>query len=509
MVALAACGGGGDSLSDYTLTLTPRVIDGQDPFAGSATVKLWVQAPGEEPVVTFVGGADGSTEMTEQPPIATGSRVGLVVEANGADDGSWSPAALQAWGATEVDEELGKGTGEVTLTVLVPAAYQVGAMDRLTDARSSFHTAAAMLPSGDVLLFGGARYHDLSGEESDRILRLTDVNNGDWSFTPVGTKLPDALAGRSATMVEVEGRPMVFVAGGGVRLGDTYSNTELSQWAGLYDPENDAWYWDKAKALPDGFAEHRAVAMANGNVLIVGRHPVLVMEAALFAVFDPDTQKIVADGTLDGLGSLGIMAAPLGLDGALVCGGALIQDRDFTQPVAPVDACVRVDLQGSVRSADSLPQPTAWGSMVGLADGSVLLTGGLHQPAMQFESAAASGQALRYANGKWKDTAQSLKLPRTHHVSVPMFDGGAMVIGGTGRGGVFRGDAFDRVQCAERFDPASESFKQVGCDGAGANAQPAVAWAAGRGAFVLEGWHNDEGSAEGGKLYGWIGGGPE
>ncbi len=509
MVVLCACGGGdAERLSDYTLRITPRVLEGQDPFGGGATVKLWLQEPEQEPMVTFLGGASGSPELGEQPPVAAGSTVALLVEDGGADDGGWSPTALQAWGGTTLSEALGSGTGEVALTVTVASSYEVGALDRLGNAKLTMKSGTAVLPSGEVLLFGGTSDQDSSGNETDRILRMGDINGDDWSFSTMSAKLPSARAGCSATTVEVGGKPLVFVAGGGLRSGETYSNEDHSTWAGLYDPDSDTFVWDKPRALSQGMSDHTAVRMANDNVLLVGRAPTFVNEVAAFELFDPDSERVVASGELEGLGAHGLMAASLGLDGALVCGGALISDANFDLPLEPQDGCVRIDLQGTVREAEALPTPTALGSMVGLSDGSVLLTGGLVTALNETITVAASSQAKLYASGTWSDVGP-LEVPRSHHRSIPMHDGGAMLIGGAEESGLWRADNDVPVQCAERFDPAGKSFEQVGCNGAGSGAEPSVAWWPGRGAFVLEGWSTESGSAEGGALYGWVGMGPE
>jgi hypothetical protein len=389
---------------------------------------------------------------------------------------------------------------------MVAASYQVGSLGRLGAARTTVLGAAAMLPDGDVLLFGGnTSYTDDGG--SDRIFRMRDVNGGDWSFETVSTRLPESLVGLSATTVEVDGKPMVFVAGGAERQGQVYVQGQLSTWAGLYDPEADAFIWEKNRALPQGFAGHRAVRLSGGNVLIVGRHPELVSEEAMFVLFDPQTQKVLASEVLEGIGAQGVMAAALGVEGALVCGGALITDRDVEQPLQTQSSCVRIDNQGTWRSAEPLPTATAFGTMVGLTDGSVLLTGGVSQPLGAFELLPASDQALRFTNGSWKDLG-AIRLPRSHHAAIPMHDG-AILVGGTAESGLWLASNAGPVQCAERFDPVTESFKQVGCNGAGSGADPTYAWWPGRGAFVLEGWSYDGTVDEGGVLYGWVGMGPE
>jgi hypothetical protein len=504
-VVVAGCGAEPDLASNYTLNLVPRVLDGQEPFADGATVKLWVEAPGAEPEILYGGVADRGIELVERPPIPAGSRVGLVVEEDGEASDQYDPGRLQAWGWTTLVDELALGGDAATVQVTVPESYALGALDKLAASKAAILSAPVMIPGGDVLLFGGTSYATSSTAITDRILRLRDNDAGDWSFGSAGKLPAGPLMGVAAAVAERAGEARVVVAGGSFgRQGDAYGPDDCVAWGGVFDPVTETWPVDRPRLLSEPMCDATALALNNGHVLIVGSFTYLIDKYASYLLYDPFDERIVAEGVLDGVGSLGVMAAARGNEGALVCGGSVLTQVAADTPIEPLASCYRLDLQGTAFPATPLPQAVAFGSMVGLSSGQVLLTGGMDRVLNDRQAAPASGSAWLFDGSGWGQVGD-LKLPRAFHRSVPMHDGGALLVGGAGSGGLWTREATSPVDCVERFNPETGQFQQRGCSAAGSGAVPGVAWWPGDGAFGLEGY--DE-LGDGGRSYGLIGVGP-
>lgn len=505
MPLVAACGGGPEVASDYLLSIVPRVLDGQDPFEGAPTVKLWIQEQGKSAEVIFAGTASQGVELGEQPPIPAGAVVGLIIEEGGASGAEWDPGRLTAWGSTVLGAELALGGADEQVSITVPLSGAVGDIGRLSASRAVIHGAAAMIPGGDVLVFGGTSDHLAAGNETNRILRLRDSDDGSWELEVLGVKLPSASAGLTATAVARDGQVRIVVASGCTeRTTDRFITDTCTQWVGVFDPASETWVVDKARALTDPLGDHRAVAFNNGRVLLVGRFTALIDEYAPYSLYDAFDERVVADGTLDGIGSLGPMVAARGNDGALVCGGAVLTNVAAGTPVAPQTACYRIDLQGTTFPAAPLPDPTAYGAMVGLEGGKVLLTGGIVGDLNDDEVGPASAAVWRFTGSQWEQ-AGDLRSARAFHRMLPMHDGGALVVGGVSENGLWTYRAGDSVDCVERYDPGTSQFTKEGCTAAGAGAMPQASWWPGDGAFVLEGYDAD---GRGGGSYGLVGMGP-
>jgi hypothetical protein len=495
--------------SNYQLTLVPQALDGQDPFLGEPMVKLMTQEPGAEPVFQVLGPATGSFELGEQPPLAPGSIIGLTLEEGGAEDASLDPGRLVAWGAVGLVDGLGVDQPPLQLDVLVPIVDELATLGRIAESRRTMLGAAAQVPgTGEVFLFGGCTDPlALSNTSTTRILRMAPVDEGDWEFDTLDAKLPALEGGpgrvafAAAPVLDEDGVWRILVAGGRASQSE-YNPSAYSRWMGLFDPTSQEWVWEKAKGLSVGRTEHMMVPLEGGKVLIVGGWGQVFGDAATFDLYDPSRRQVVASGDLPGTGTIGTMAASLGVDGALVCGGA--DAPNATVPYAPLAGCARISAAGEVFQAAELPIPLAFGGMVGLGDGRVLVTGGVDVGVPNEQVVPALQRAFVYENNKWREVGE-LAAPRAHHVMVPLGDGGALVIGGSEDGGlVFPRPLLPR-NCMERFDPRANTFQETSCGDTGRGALPTLAWSAGEHAFLLEGFFSDFNVVEGGRVFGIVG----
>jgi hypothetical protein len=506
---LCACGGSADG---FTLALVPRLIEGQQPFDNAPDVKLLIQhAAGETEILSLGTAGSGDTvDLTEVGDIATGSTLGIIAQTPGGDPDAYDPDALLAYGQVTLDADLSTSEDDVELEILVPQIDVIGELGTLSANNATASAGVAMIPGGDVFLFGGAKeVFDSLG--SSKILRMSNTDSGDWSFEAIDLKMPKIedeaakLTGCSATTVMVDGQPLIFVAGG--RPGE--ENTPLdggigqnSKGAWLFDPQTEEVVWEAAR-MEVGRSQHRALRLDNGKVLLYGGYRGFDGYNAngSFELFDPEKKRFSSEET--GVGDYFEAAGSLGADGALICGGASRVD-DFA-----LSTCVQVSPSGDVGDAASLPKGVFGHAMVSLGDGMMLATGGVTIPTQDNEDNAASNEAWLYNGSTWSALDSTMAMARAHHMMIPLPDGRILIVGGVESAGPLYSMEGPSIQRSEIFDPNTLNFELIGgsLTDAGAGAHPTFATWPGEGAFVLAGY-DDLGSPPD-ATYGLVGLGPD
>jgi hypothetical protein len=516
LLVASACGGSGDPevtvLSDFELTLQPRVIDGQEPFGEAPAVKLVTTLPDGTTEVELLGTAStgGRLEQPSLPPLDIGTRLGLLVERPGGPAASFNPDLLVAYGDITLDTEL--ATGQVVAReILLPLADRLGQIGQLSKARAAYYGSAAVAPGGDVFVFGGVPDLDPNTSCYSRIIRLTDSDGGDWGLEKIDTELKpvngvsDRCESTATPVVDADGVPQILVTGGRPMFS---TNSDCSTWAALFDPVTEEWTFNDNQAMQEARSGHRAVAMSDGRVLIVGGwqgSPIPSAGDATYEIFAPDKEKFVQYDTLPGTGAFGVMAVDIGVQGVLVCGG--------TQVLAamndPQTACYRVDPGGAATSENDLKVPTAFGTLTALPDGKVLLAGGLVNSLPDYQVVDATASAYEWDGASWTEVG-SLLFPRSNHTAVPLSDGRVAIVGGVARGGYVYPLPEEPRDCVEIYDPATKKFTQAGCQSAGQGADPLTAILPGEASFILEGSsYEDTREYSGARAYGLIGTGPQ
>lgn len=478
--------------SDYTLNLIPHTLTGQDPFVDGRSVELVILASDGESTTHFAGEIAGNELVVEDlPPVEAGATVGLLVEDVGGEPGVADLDLVAAWGSAVVEAPLATGEQTVDLDVLVAEIGAIGDMGVLADSRRAQGAAVAMLPTGDVYLFGGSAVGESSSEPpSDRIQWLTALDSGTWTFDRIDEKIPtrDGVAGTrygmAASVVDVDGELLVFVTGGRVESGIIPGTPSSAGF--LFDPVAQTIVWgdkDTHASMTIARSEHGHVVLDNQKVVVFGGHTSVV--GASLEVFTPKSRRFDWVGSGLTHGDRYPAGASLGVGGALICGGGAAS-LDNT---VPVDGCDQITLGGVVTSADAMIQPVFGHAMARLADGRVLATGGVVQTVPDQDRANATSDAWIYENDRWSRLPSTMKNPRAHHAIVPLPDGNALILGGTETGGGVFPVPTPAVVCAEIFDAKAGTFRELDpCTNVGAGANPGWSKVDTDGAFVLAGF---------------------
>ena len=129
-------------------------------------------------------------------------------------------------------------------------------------------------------------------------------------------------------------------------------------------------------------------------------------------------------------------------------------------------------------------------AMVQLADGRVLLTGGVDVsvPFGLDEDATASAWIWSPDQPQQWTEIDSMNHARAQHRMVLRNDGKVWVLGGASAGGLLRASFADVPKCAEVFDPMTDSFIEAEtCPGSGSGSALSVSHHPLHGVVVLEG----------------------
>jgi N-acetylneuraminic acid mutarotase len=279
------------------------------------------------------------------------------------------------------------------------------------------------LPDGRALMTGGAAGESI-GWSAFSSTYLFDPGTRTWARSG----LLNTARTLSGSAVLADGR--VLVAGGlfmdrdADEQGRTLDSTEI------WDPGTGTW--SHSGRLAQGRFQASAVTLADGRVLVVGgpksreNQPIPDMTAE---IFDPRS------GTWSPAGMLssplrGFALVALADGGAIAAGG-----RDYGRVPAPTVSTVeRFDpTTNRWTAAADLPSAVLGASGVRLADGRVLLAGGVSDA--PFET-GLSREALLFdpSTGSWTDTA-SMPSGRAGASAVTLSDGSVLLVGGSISGG--------------------------------------------------------------------------
>lgn len=263
----------------------------------------------------------------------------------------------------------------------------------------------------------------------------------------------------------------VLIAGGGRDVYDSFAASfEGYRWT----PGSTTV--DSADNMRNGRSQHAAIVLPSGNVVLAGGYGVTGSETSFtfnldFEFFDLNDGEFKQPEDLLTTGGVGLSGAPLGEDGALICGGVTLEGTDKA-PFAVNSGCDLINLEGEIQPAAELPVSVAYHRMTALPDGSILLTGGVaNAPGTNFENSStlpidASNEVYRYQNGAWSAVA-SMNNPRAFHAASLLPDGRVLVAGGAAYfEGIIYLNSPTALACAEIYDPDSDTWTDVsaGCN---------------------------------------------
>lgn len=414
--------------------------------------------------------------------------------------------------------------GEAEVFVLMAEAGAFGWLNSLSEGAA----AAALATDGDggFLLFGGTDRKvsgtGVRGGASNSVRRFDPTHPGDGLvFSTVGT-MPafdttveePGRAGHSATRLggTHDNRDLILVAGGST---DFFDSSQTTSSVFLWDPTTDTAEESTSWNLQEPVRHHVAVADRAGNVVLSGgstgtesNNSISNTDYVYFFEGATLTMRPIELPT-DDYKWLWHSAAAYGERGVLICGGYFL--GSFGGEGEVLDECGIVNPSGTytdqASSGISLPEPRMHHAMVGLADGSVLVTGG----------ASKSGADVVVSNKAWVVDAAGtatevgpMHMARALHSLTALPDGRVLVSGGVA---TLDGEFWDgegAVACAELYNPDLGDFVEIGsCTAdapegalAGPAAQPTTAVDPASGmAVVVGGYDRNNEGATGAAIY--------
>ncbi len=462
LLMLTACGGPD---SNFDLDFTPVTAQNQTPFENVVAMEL-VLKEGSEEIDRFEMGAatSGDTpDVGKLPPLADTiiSIEGLNQNGDVVAIGHSSPLTL-----TE---------GEQAYDMLFTNTDAFAWLSENTEAY--WGLAGASDGRGNYFVFGGIA-DDFYGEMSDQVMRLQLAPAGSLVFEPVAT-LPEhstlelsggrARSHSSATLLtgSHDDAGKILVVGGWDSLGTFAAVTYQSM---LFDPETLTFEEiDNSDALVYSRAEHGALVMSSGDVLIYGGST--TNQNGQIELYDADSRSFsVTEGspTHDAWLAAG---APMGTNGALVCGGVALDLRTSTYGAGTaLDNCYTIDIAGNANVASAMPNFLVMPAMAELPDGRVLLTGGATPPTNPFQALSTTGGAtadtLQATNASWiydPDTnawtaTGNMSVRRGGHSATTLADGRVLIVGGFSSITDLYFAPDDGIACAEVYDHRTGTF---------------------------------------------------
>jgi hypothetical protein len=412
--------------------------------------------------------------------------------------------SVRAWGlspAVTID------SGATRLPVMVGAFGVPGQFGALDGADIPLGGAAVRLDNGDVLIFGGTDDvirndgdDDLNHKASTAVLRLR-VSDDALTFQKVGD-MPKVASdssiervGATATLVTVDGKTQVLVVGGRA----TWANPAvLKAGAFLWDPESDTATWT-GTTQSDGRFLGGAEPFPDGRIAVFGGFDTQTKASFSWQIFDPVTQSFdqtSAHSSSIEVGAVGAAWVNLGDSGILICGGAT---SVVSGPLIPTATCAILGPNGDTLQQSDIggaaQNTRMWAAMTQLADGKILLTGGIDSPVGEGAATAAPALPDAYLLDLTSPSPWTPLPPMNHaramHRLITRPDGRVLALGGLSQGTSV--PVVDQVptpaSCGEVFDPAANTWTDLAiCDTVGAGGLPLVATAPGYGAFVLTGF---------------------
>jgi hypothetical protein len=300
--------------------------------------------------------------------------------------------SIVRWAAAVVAALTALGAGADGAAAAMPGIF-VGLPAVVSDGAAN--PAAAPLPDGGALVVGGI---DGRGAARDEAQRFDPAGNGFGPAAPMSIARIGPVAAPLA-----DGR--VLVAGG---------SSQTS--AELYDPVAQSWAPTGAMTTPRDFAA--AAPLPDGGVLVAGGYDGTDVLATA-EVYDPLTGSFSSVADAMATVRQGPGMAPLPDGRVLIAGG-----RDDTVPLASAEL---FDPATQTFSSTGSMATRRWDPQVApLADGRVLVTGGNAGVA----GTQASAEIYDPATGTFASMSAALPTPRSSGAGVALADGRVLIAGG-------------------------------------------------------------------------------
>jgi hypothetical protein len=305
-----------------------------------------------------------------------------------------------------------------------------------TQAHESF--GIAVLETGHVLVVGGHVVGDDERYIGD--VEIYDPMNDSWRAS---APLPEVLEGISELVVLADGRPMIV---GETTVGATRARVDL------YDPVSESWSQTgslvvaRSGAMPTRLGDGRVLAAGGIDYYAPGR-PIY----ASAEVYDPALGAWSLVGAMS-VPRVGHRAVALADGTVLVVGGTDREDSDHHLALLErFDPTTRAfHASGELRVARSQH------AVATLAGGRVLVAGGA-VGAFGHYTSLRSAELYDPVTETTAEVAEMLE-PRSSFTLLPLRDGRALAVGG-----VVRDDENSALASAEVFDPSTGAWSSAGC----------------------------------------------
>ena len=212
--------------------------------------------------------------------------------------------------------------------------------------------------------------------------------------------------------------------------------------------------WSPAPAMPVGRGFHTASLLPNGKVLVVGGNQTFRALAASAELYDPRTRMWSSAGMLTTPRSL--HTATLLKNGkVLIVGGSQVDSFSL----GSLASAELYDPQtNSWALAASMHTPRSYHTATLLADGRVLVVGGIEASNDVTGKVLASAELYDPATNTWT-TAAPMRVARARHAAILLADHRVLVIGGND---VAYSAFSNYFATAELYDPTRQSWSPAG-----------------------------------------------
>ena len=343
-------------------------------------------------------------------------------------------------------------TNASSLTLLVGSSTQLTATPR--DAQGIALPARPITWSSSAEQLASVSSNGLVTGVATGIAQVRATSEGKFAEVAVTVQSPpwnltgSLATGRTLHSLTLLGNGSVLAVGGQV-LGTPFQTVRESE---LYDPGTGRWR--SAGRLTTGRANHVAIRLLNGKVLVAGGYSIeLSARLASAEVYDPATDTWSATGSMSE--PRNIAEAALLADGrVLVAGGS----GAGTNLNALSTAEIYDPATGRWSPTMSLSVPRAGHAIMTLASGKVLVVGG-GSGTFSAPTLHASAEVFDPAAGVWTATA-GVSLARGYHRAVALPSGRVLLTGGSD----FVSTVFST---SDVYDAAAGSWTSTGAMGTG------------------------------------------
>jgi hypothetical protein len=266
---------------------------------------------------------------------------------------------------------------------------------------------ATRLPDGKVLVAGGQSSMDNEVPGVQASAELYDPSSGSWTTTG---SMDEGRANHTA-MLLLDGR--VLVAGGRTGRGDPLASAEV------YDPSSGAWA--ATGSMIEARGGHTATLLPDGRVLVAGGYSSTIGNGDPLAsaeLFDPSTGSWTATGKM--IDARTHHTATLLPDGTVLVAGGFNDDGVY----GLASAELYDPSSGAWAATGSMIEARYGQTATLLAAGKVLMAGGYSS-----SGALASAELYNPASGQWTATVNMVEA-RFGHTATLLPDGTVLGTGG-------------------------------------------------------------------------------